>query len=117
MEYKFRGFDIVGHKWVFGDLVRNQKVTRTGLEPRVMVGGYEVDPKSVGMFTGKKDIFGEEVYEKDIVRTTIKGDVSVDAVVVYNTDMCAFLLRCGYGDYCMYGECEKIGIDYEENKQ
>ena len=46
---KFRGWDATGQKgWVYGDLVHNQKVTKEGLEPRVMVGGYEVIPESVG---------------------------------------------------------------------
>ena len=52
-EYVFRGYDAVGDKgWVYGDLVHNKKVTKTGLEDRVMVGGYEVVPESVGLFTG-----------------------------------------------------------------
>ena len=68
MEYKFRGFDIIGEKWVYGDLVHNKKVTKTGLEPRTMVGGYEVAPESVGLFTGYKDMNGIEAYQGDIVK-------------------------------------------------
>lgn len=69
MEYKFRGVDATGQKgWVYGDLVHNQKVTRTGLEPRVMVGGYEVVPESVGLYTGVKNWDGIEMYEGDIVK-------------------------------------------------
>lgn len=41
---KFRGKDVFTDAWRYGDLVHNQKVTTTGLEPRTMVGGYEVDP-------------------------------------------------------------------------
>ena len=67
-KWRFRGFDAVGNKgWVYGDLVHNQKVTETGLEPRVMVGGYEVVSESVGLCTGYKDANGVEVYEGDIV--------------------------------------------------
>lgn len=69
-EYKFRGFDAVGSKgWVFGDLVHNKKVTRTGLEDRVMVAGYEVVPESVGLFTGLYDYDKKPIYEGDLIYT------------------------------------------------
>lgn len=74
MEYKFRGFDVTGQKgWVYGDLVRNQKVTRTGLEPRVMVGGYEVVPESVGLRSGLTDCNGNDIYDGDIVQWSKDG--------------------------------------------
>ncbi len=67
-EYKFRGFDAVGQKgWVYGDLVHNKKVTKTGLEDRVMVAGYEVVPESVGMFTGLYDFDNKPIYEGDLI--------------------------------------------------
>ena len=59
---KFRGKDVFTDAWRYGDLVHNQKVTTTGLEPRTMVGGYEVDPETVGQFTGFKDNNGREIY-------------------------------------------------------
>ena len=69
MEYNFRGFDAIGDKgWVYdGDLVHNKKVTETGLVDRVMVGGYEVVPESVGICTDLKDRKGRDIYVGDII--------------------------------------------------
>lgn len=66
--YNFRGFDAIGKKgWVYGDLVHNQKVSETGLEARVMVGGYEVFPDSVGLYTGLSDGCGKPIFEGDVL--------------------------------------------------
>lgn len=119
-EIKFRGWDVIGKKWVYGDLVHNQKVTQTGLEPRVMVGGYEVDPESVGVCIGKRDDGGEVLYEGDICSITCFGSLFY-ASIVYVEPKASFF----YSDVRFHGEacgtypisyastCRKCGTMYE----
>lgn len=91
---KFRGKDVFTDAWRYGDLVHNQKVTTTGLEPRTMVGGYEVDPETVGQFTNLKDSKGNEVYEGDIVVCN-----SGNGIIVNTKYVCVVVFK--HGSFCL----------------
>ena len=121
----FRGWDATGQKgWVFGDLVHNQKVTKTGLEPRTMVGGYEVFHESVGQFTGLHDEAGNRIFEGDIVEwrkdgkkylVVFRSGMFYASVEEFNKDV--------YGGFPLWFLCEEeqhcnvIGTIYEQRKE
>ncbi len=90
-KFKFRGYDKVGEKgWVYGDLVHNMKTTKTGLAPRVMVGGYEVYENSVGPSLGLRDQNKREIFDGDILFVKFGDSVCAYVVVGWSEKTAAF---------------------------
>lgn len=126
-EIKFRGIDIDTGQFMYGSLLLKTKkrfivVYENGIEMY-----FQVNPKSVGQYTGLKDKNGKELFESDRCKCRMNGIEThveeVETEVIYNLTVGAFghKVISKDSDYKFFGlnsknllSCEIIGNIHEQ---
>ena len=114
-EISFRGKSKSTGEWVFGNLFDKDTKGRTHIGTTVR-RCFDIDPETVGQFTGMTDKHGTKIFEGDIYSM---GDDSIKYVVVWRN--CMFIgKQIGNNSYAglnyWESEIKKVGNIYD-NKE
>ena len=120
-EIKFRGIELETGIFRFGSYIaESEKCTETGREivrHKIYDGLWrEVAEETIGQYTGKKDIWGADLFEGDVVKSDYyEPDFTEVAVIGYLEDEMQFAFMDkindlnGEQDAFRYGNIELIG--------